>query len=140
MVVNGACKYKDMDHFEKYLNDFDGDVAMEYLEDRQLVALQGPAAPRVLERLVSCGTDITKLAFMEGTEADLNGVTCHVTRCGYTGEDGYEISIPFDRTVEVVGAIDSEPEVQVAGAYQKPCSEPFHVPIAAYKTCSRLYY
>ena len=116
MVVNGACKHKDMDHFQEHLADFDGDVSMEYLDDRQLVALQGPAAPRVLERLVSCGTDVTKLAFMEGTQASLNGVACHVTRCGYTGEDGYEISIPFENTVEVVDAINSESEVQVAGA------------------------
>jgi glycine cleavage system aminomethyltransferase T len=51
MVVNGACKYKDMDHFKKYMNQFKMDVKMDYQGDRQLVALQGKGAHIVVGRL-----------------------------------------------------------------------------------------
>merc|ERR1711865_16161 len=73
-------------------------MGMEYLEESmQLLALQGPGAATVLAKLLPPAIDLTKLPFM----ASLNNVTllgsidgCQITRCGYTGEDGFELSIP----------------------------------------------
>lgn len=98
------------------------DVAVEFLEPEQraLVAVQGPKAVAAVQRLCS-GTDqqlLDGLWFMRSTEAEVAGVAgCRVTRCGYTGEDGVEVSIPADRAVHVVEALlaDGGGEVQLAG-------------------------
>jgi aminomethyltransferase len=116
MVVNGACKWGDMKHFEEQMDIFraqGGDVAMEYLEDRQLLALQGPAAAAALAGLTD--VDLGSLGFMEATEGDVAGVRCGITRCGYTGEDGFEVSIPFQHTEEVAKALCADSRVLPAG-------------------------
>ncbi len=99
MVVNGACKWKDMDHFKKYMAGFD--VQMEYLDSQQLVALQGKGARNVVARLAP-SLDLTKMNFMTGTTATVAGIpNCRVTRCGYTGEDGFEISVTEKEAVNL---------------------------------------
>lgn len=91
MVVNGACKWKDMDHFKKYMSSFD--VQMNYLENQQLLALQGKGAKTVLAALAPA-VNLSKMNFMTSTFATVAGIeNCRVTRCGYTGEDGFEISV-----------------------------------------------
>jgi aminomethyltransferase len=82
MVVNGATKHGDMAHFKKYLESFDGDVSMEYLEDDfQLLALQGPGAVAAIAKILPSGYDLTKMAFMSGTDVTLDGVDgCRITR------------------------------------------------------------
>jgi aminomethyltransferase len=72
MVVNGACKYKDMDHFKAYLSK-DMDVCMEYLESQQLVALQGKGAVAVMQRLVPA-IDYSKMNFMTGLDCEISGI------------------------------------------------------------------
>jgi len=113
MVVNGATKHADMAHFAKYMDKYD--VEMEYLEDgMQLLALQGPQAMEVLAPLVSL--DLEKMPFMSGTEATIAGIDdCRVTRCGYTGEDGFELAVPFERTVELADCLMDNDAVQPAG-------------------------
>jgi aminomethyltransferase len=92
MVVNGACKWKDMDHFRQYLTGF-GDVHMEYLDSQQLIALQGKGAKTILQKLAP-NLDVQKMNFMTSTFATVAGISnCRVTRCGYTGEDGFELSV-----------------------------------------------
>lgn len=114
MVVNGACKHKDMAHFAKYLSSFK-DVHMEYLPEQQLVALQGKAAKVVLSRLAPA-LSLGGMNFMTGTHATVAGIPdCRVTRCGYTGEDGFEISVSPSRAVELASALLSQPEVLPAG-------------------------
>lgn len=93
MVVNGACKYKDMAHFNKYIEDFQGDVYMEYAGDwgQALLALQGDGAKMAIAPLVDF--DLAQMPFMNGVYTKLGGLDVRLTRCGYTGEDGFEISI-----------------------------------------------
>src|SRR3546814_14453468 len=88
VVVNAACKDADLAHMRAGLPK---DVTVEYLDDRALLALQGPAAVDVMVRLA--GDDIRAMPFMSAAEIDIGGFACFVTRSGYTGEAGFEISV-----------------------------------------------
>lgn len=88
VVVNAACKEKDYSILEEKLGDR---ITLEPLEDRALIALQGPKAEAVLAALAP---EVADMVFMEATMVTLEGVVCWVSRSGYTGEDGYEISVP----------------------------------------------
>lgn len=90
MVVNGACKKKDLAHMMKHAEGYN--CKLEHLDQHALLALQGPKAIDVLSKLTT--TDVGSLAFMEGTMIKIGEAECRVTRCGYTGEDGFEISVP----------------------------------------------
>jgi len=119
MVVNGACKFKDLDHMKAQLQSFakgKSDVRIEYLPDtRSLVALQGPKAALALSRIIPSSYPLNKLLFMTTDNIKVAGVDCWVSRCGYTGEDGFEISIPQGHAVAVTKQILAQPEVQPAG-------------------------
>lgn len=83
MVVNGATKFGDMEHFRAQMDAFGGgDVTMEYLEDSmQLLALQGPGAADAVQKLLPLDFDLTRMPFMTGTETTLDGVKgCRLTR------------------------------------------------------------
>ncbi len=88
LVVNGACRDADFAHIASSL---DGEATLEILADRALLALQGPGAEDVLAELAP---DCSDLVFLEGRDMEVDGVSAFVTRSGYTGEDGYEISLP----------------------------------------------
>lgn len=90
LVVNAACKLNDFALIEGAL---DGRARLERAEDRALLALQGPKAAAVLSRLAQ---DAATLPFMAMAELDVAGTPALVSRSGYTGEDGYEISVPAD--------------------------------------------
>ncbi|MCO1987873.1 glycine cleavage system aminomethyltransferase GcvT, partial [Pseudomonas aeruginosa] len=85
LVVNAACKHQDLAHLRRHLEDR---CSVEPLfEERALLALQGPAAVRVLERLAP---QVAQMTFMQFARVELLGQDCYVSRSGYTGEDGYE--------------------------------------------------
>eukprot|EP00923_Selenidium_pygospionis_P025493 GHVN01044966.1.p1 GENE.GHVN01044966.1~~GHVN01044966.1.p1 ORF type:complete len:398 (-),score=56.70 GHVN01044966.1:282-1475(-) len=96
MVVNAGCFDKDFAHLTACVKADKAtgmDVQVEHLGDRGLLALQGPTAMLALQKHIS--TDLTKMPFMSVWVGEVAGVPgCTVTRCGYTGEDGVEISIP----------------------------------------------
>lgn len=117
MVVNGATKFGDMKHFKEQMDAFDGDVSMEYLEDTmQLLAIQGPGAADAVAKLLPDGFDLTNMAFMTGTDTTLDGIDgCRITRCGYTGEDGFEIAMPAEHTVSIASKLLEDPTVNPTG-------------------------
>ena len=107
-------QYKDMEHFKKYLAP-GLDVRMEYLGEQQLVALQGKGAAIVLARLAP-SLKLSSMSFMTGTTATVSGIEgCRVTRCGYTGEDGFEISVDPKNAVALAEALLKQPEVKPSG-------------------------
>ena len=88
VVVNAACKGADIAHMKTHLEP---EVTVTEITDRALLALQGPASEAVLSALDPKAAGMT---FMDVATLSLNGIECWVSRSGYTGEDGYEISVP----------------------------------------------
>ncbi len=91
LVVNAACKGADEAHLRANLSDV---CAIEPLTDRALIALQGPKAEAVLAKLCA---DAPAMRFMDAGPHRIDGIDCFVSRSGYTGEDGLEISVPVER-------------------------------------------
>ncbi len=108
LVVNAACKDADEAHLRSYLS---GDCDIERFE-RALIALQGPKAEAALARLAPA---CTAMNFMDVSPLDILGVPCIVSRSGYTGEDGFEISIPADRVEDIARALLSDSQVALIG-------------------------
>jgi len=109
VIVNGACKHGDLAHIQSRIGSR---CTIEPQFDRALLALQGPQAVTALARLLP-GVD--KLVFMTGMAALWQGADLYVTRSGYTGEDGFEISLPADVAEAFARALLSQPEVQPIG-------------------------
>jgi aminomethyltransferase len=108
VVVNAACKAQDIAHLRAGLSDH----TVEELADRALLALQGPAAAAVMARLAP---EAVKLGFMSGAEVTVAGHACFVTRSGYTGEDGFEISVPDTAAEALARLLLAEAEVKPIG-------------------------
>lgn len=109
LVVNAACKDQDFAHIE---SGTAGKATLEILTDRALLALQGPKAGDVLARLAPQSEEMT---FMTFREMDIAGIPCFVTRSGYTGEDGFEISVPADQAEDLARKLLAEDEVAPIG-------------------------
>ncbi|WP_428843123.1 glycine cleavage system aminomethyltransferase GcvT [Sinorhizobium terangae] len=109
LVVNAACKDADFEHLKKGLGDT---CEVTMLDDRALVALQGPRAEAVLCELWA---DVASMRFLDVAEADLHDVACIISRSGYTGEDGFEISIPVASAVDVTQRLLEHPDVMPIG-------------------------
>ncbi|KAF9179112.1 hypothetical protein BGZ51_007242 [Haplosporangium sp. Z 767] len=116
VVSNAGCADKDLAHIRAHLKDFQnkgGDVDLKIIDDHALIALQGPKAAEVLESLV--GKDLRDFPFMDGRFMTIKGIDCHVARSGYTGEDGFEISVPNSDAVDFTKMLVSDPRVELAG-------------------------
>jgi len=109
MVVNGATKWDDIGHFREHLAD---EITLNHMEDQALLALQGPEAVTALDRLIP---GVAALVFMQGAAFLWQGHDLWISRSGYTGEDGFEISVPADAVVALADAITAEPEVKPIG-------------------------
>jgi aminomethyltransferase len=109
VVVNAACKQPDIAHMRKYL---EGRCKVEELADRSLLALQGPAAAAVMARLLP---ETTSMVFMDSKELTFVGVSCFISRSGYTGEDGFEISVPNTHAEKLARLLLAQPEVEAIG-------------------------
>ncbi|HSQ70813.1 MAG TPA: glycine cleavage system aminomethyltransferase GcvT [Rubrivivax sp.] len=109
LVVNAGCKDADLHHLQTSIGHRCAVVAMP---ERALLALQGPQAVKALARL---NAGVAQLVFMSGGVFELAGVPCFVTRSGYTGEDGFEISVPAEQATALAEALLAQPEVRPAG-------------------------
>ena len=109
VIVNGACKVADIAHITARIGQR---CTVQPLPDRALLALQGPQAATVMARLAP---GIEQLVFMTGGNVAVAGADCFVTRSGYTGEDGFEISVPAGEAEALARALLAQPEVAPIG-------------------------
>ncbi len=110
LVVNAACKDQDLAHLRAHIGER---CTIEPLfEECALLALQGPAAVTVLARLAP---QVAQMTFMQFAPVSLLGVDCYVSRSGYTGEDGFEISVPAASAEALARRLLVEPEVAAIG-------------------------
>ncbi len=109
LVVNAACKAEDIGYLRAELAN---DCAIDVREDRALLALQGPLAATVLTRFASQVADLT---FMDVAQITIAGQECWISRSGYTGEDGFEISLPADCAEDFAQHLLAEEEVAPIG-------------------------
>lgn len=109
VVVNAACKAADTRHLVTHIGHR---CQIVPLPERALLALQGQKAVKVLARMVDGAAD---LRFMNGGTFKLTGVECFISRSGYSGEDGFEISVPADAAVALAKTLLAQPEVKPAG-------------------------
>jgi aminomethyltransferase len=109
LIVNAARKAQDYEHLERALPP---GVKLLRAEQRALIALQGPSAAAVLARHAP---DTAAMPFMTAKSTRFDGIECHVSRSGYTGEDGYEISVRAIRVRAVVERLLGHPEVKLVG-------------------------
>ena len=109
LVVNAACKDADLAHIRKHLS---ATCEIEPMFSRGLLALQGPKAAEALARLVP---SVATMKFMTGAFVTIDGAQCYVTRSGYTGGDGYEISTPADKAEAIARKFLAQPEVKPIG-------------------------
>jgi aminomethyltransferase len=112
VIVNGACKAGDIAHIQQHIGSR---CKVETFPTHGLLALQGPQAVAVLSRLAPANSGIEKLVFMTGGRFNIAGADCFVTRSGYTGEDGFEISVSAEQTEMLAKALLAEPEVKPIG-------------------------
>jgi len=116
VVSNAGCAHKIRPHIQEHEKRWkkDKDVSIEFLDDLSLLALQGPKAAETLQSCVS--VDVSSYKFMNAVDLELFGVPgCRVTRCGYTGEDGFELRIPSSRVEHVAENLLSTEFVKLAG-------------------------
>ena len=109
LVVNGATKWDDIAHLREYLPD---EITLQHMEEHALLALQGPKAAEVLARHVP---GVAALTFMKFAAFTLAAHPVQIARAGYTGEDGFEISLPAEAAEEIATLLCAEAEVKPIG-------------------------
>jgi aminomethyltransferase len=109
LVVNAACKVEDEAHLRASLS---GTCVIEPLPDRALIALQGPKACSVLTKFCA---EIAAMRFMDAGPHRVDGIDCFVSRSGYTGEDGFEISVPAEKAEALAKTLLGESDVLPIG-------------------------
>jgi len=107
IVVNAACKEKDFAYLQSKLSG-----KIRVLSDQALLALQGPAAKNIMSQL---SPPACHLSFMHALRTDIQGIECTISRCGYTGEDGFEISVAGQYAGQLAELILSFQQVQPVG-------------------------
>lgn len=109
LIVNAGCKDKDFTYLSRQLPD---DCVLEICPERALLALQGPEAEAIMSRLCSAAA---ALSFMQSCRTRINHIDCWVSRSGYTGEDGFEISVHQEHAEPLARLLLAEPNVEPVG-------------------------
>ncbi|WP_226699323.1 glycine cleavage system aminomethyltransferase GcvT [Qipengyuania gaetbuli] len=110
LVVNGATKWDDIAHLREHLPD---EITLTHLDEQALIALQGPNAATALNRVMR--NVIDDMVFMESVTHDFGEWPLRITRAGYTGEDGFEISVPAEFAESLCDRLCAEIEVRPVG-------------------------
>jgi len=119
VVSNAGCADKDLAHIKKHLEmaKSQGQDININIIDKSLVALQGPCSASIISKLA--GKSITDFGFMTSREMELKGkknwIPVQISRCGYTGEDGFEISVAHEKVEELVETLNDDEHVELAG-------------------------
>jgi len=108
LVVNGACKAQDL----RLIQTGCATASVDMLADRALLALQGPMARQIMTELAP---EVASLTFMSGREVSVKGTPCYITCSGYTGEDGFELSVPADCAEAIACELLDHPAVKPIG-------------------------
>ncbi|GAQ84488.1 glycine cleavage T-protein family [Klebsormidium nitens] len=118
LVVNAGCRDKDLEWIEGHLAKEKAagkDVSIHIHDEKSLLAVQGPLAAPAVQSLMK-GVDLSKMYFSDFGVLKINGVECYLTRTGYTGEDGFEISVPNEAAVSLTNAIlEAESQIRLTG-------------------------
>jgi len=109
LIVNAACKDKDFMYLKNHLS---GSCDFKELSDRALFAIQGPAAATVIGKFSALATD---LSFMQACATVINGIPCTISRSGYTGEDGFEISVAHQYAEQLACLLLADDDVEAVG-------------------------
>jgi aminomethyltransferase len=109
LIVNAGCKEQDFAHLEAHLP---AGVRLVRAPHRALIALQGPAAAAALARH---SPETAAMPFMSAISATFDGIACHISRSGYTGEDGFEISLKADKAEQAARALLANTDVKFIG-------------------------
>jgi aminomethyltransferase len=109
LVVNGATKADDIAHLHEYLPE---ELTLNHLDEQALLALQGPKAVDALARICP---GVEALVFMSAGAFEVAGIPLWISRSGYTGEDGFEISVPAEAAGQIASLIAAQPEVKPIG-------------------------
>ena len=116
LVVNGATKWDDIAHLREHLPDH---ITLTHLADDALLALQGPEAAEALAAVglkpAGDGPRIEDMTFMDNAVFTWDGAPLRVSRSGYTGEDGFEISLPAEKVAALADALCAQPQVKPIG-------------------------
>ena len=120
MVLNAGNKHIDIAHFQKIKESFfkNADLSFKPLDDYSLVALQGPKAHQVLQDIIKSSNqslDLNKVGFMTHFSVSLGDLKIDVYRSGYTGEDGFEISVHNNQVADFVNLLLKDERVKPAG-------------------------
>jgi len=108
MVINAGCKDNDLKYMNAHKTSSEWrnkDVSILYNEDNSLVAIQGPKAQKLLDSVVN--TNLSDMDFMTSREHKYKGETIRISRCGYTGEDGFEVSVPEKLILPFVNSLEA---------------------------------
>jgi aminomethyltransferase len=109
LVVNAAATRADLEHLENNLSDT---CTVELLRERALLAVQGPEACAVVAALAPA---LAAMRFMDALRCSIDGTLCYVSRSGYTGEDGFELSVPLTAADAIAGRLMRHPAVRLIG-------------------------
>ena len=109
-VLNAGCKDNDIKWIKSHLPP---SLSFEYLEEQALMALQGPAAQAIM--FEEFGLDLDDMEYMTGQHVDLHGTKAFISRLGYTGEDGFELSVPAHKAAGIWNGILSHDQVKPIG-------------------------
>jgi len=114
LVVNAGCFDKDLGVIQEKLDQLDGDVRVDVMEEQSLLALQGPKSATVLQAIFP-SVNFSTLPFMSSVQTEFERLHISISRSGYTGEDGFEISVPDKAAVSLAEKILKFYEVKMAG-------------------------